>query len=138
MAYDPTVMDTLTTGNTRRLAGATLVVFLALVRSLDAAETDVVCKVSADPSKFDHQLVTLEGVVSWLHKGTSRNGRKEMTFHLRSPHGCGGVVVYTQAPANWTQGDHLHVEGTFETEHRREGVIFHNEVQATKIVALQR
>jgi hypothetical protein len=59
-----------------------------------------------------------------------------MTFYLTSLRGCGGVVVYTPAPATWTQGDHVQVEGTFEIEHRREGIIFHNEVQATKIVTL--
>jgi hypothetical protein len=137
MAYDPIIMVLLTTGNTRRLAGAALVVLLlALVMPLDAAETDVVCKVSADPSKFDHQQLTLKGIVSWLHKSSSRGGRKEMTFYLTSLRGCGGVVVYTPAPATWTQGDHVQVEGTFEIEHRREGIIFHNEVQATKIVTL--
>jgi hypothetical protein len=73
MAYDPTIMVLLSTGNTRRLAGAALVVLLlALVTPLDAAETDVVCKVSADPSKFDHQQLTLKGIVSWLHKSSSR------------------------------------------------------------------
>jgi hypothetical protein len=132
------MMGLRTTGNTRRLAGAALVVLLALVRTLDAAETDVVCKVSEEPSKFDHQQVTLKGIVSWLQKNTSRRGRKEMTFYLTSPHGCGGVVVYTQEPGTWTRGDHLQVEGTFEMEHRREGLIFHNEIQATKIVTLPR
>jgi hypothetical protein len=136
MAYHPTIMGLLTTGNTRTRAGAALVVLLALVRPLDAAETDVVCKVSADASQFDHQQLTLNGIVSWLHKSTSRSGRKEMTFFLTSFRGCGGVVIYTQEAATLTQGDHLQVEGTFEVERRREGVIFHNEVQATKIVAL--
>jgi hypothetical protein len=131
-------MRRLTTGNGQWRAGAALVVLLALIRTPDAAETDVVCKVSADPSKFDHQQLTLVGIVSWLHKDTSRSGRKEMTFYLTSLRGCGGVVVYTQEPATWTQGDHVQVEGTFEIAHRREGIIFHNEVQATKIVTLPR
>jgi hypothetical protein len=109
-----------------------------LIKNLEAAETDVVCKLSAEPLKFDHQLLTIEGIVSWLKKTTSRSGRKEMTFYLTSLRGCGGVIVYSQGPATWAQGDHLQVEGTFEIEHRREGIIFHNEVQATKIVTLPR
>jgi hypothetical protein len=133
----PTIMGLLTTGNTRRLAGAALVV-LALVGTLDAAETDVVCAVSADPSKFDHQQITLKGIVTWLQKSTTRSGRKEMTFYLTGSRGCGGVIVYTRGPATWTRGDHLQVEGTFEMEHRREGIVFHNEIQATKIVTLPR
>jgi hypothetical protein len=84
LRYDPTIMLFLTAGNTRRLAGATLVVLLGLVRTLAAAETDVVCKVSTDPSKFDHQQITLKGIVTWLRKGTSRGGRKEITFFLTS------------------------------------------------------
>jgi hypothetical protein len=138
MPYNPTVMGLLTTGKTRRLAGAALVVLLALIRTIEAAETDVVCKVSSDPSKFDHQQITLKGIVTWLQKSTTRSGRKEMTFFLTGSRGCGGVIVYTQEPTTLTQGDHLQVEGTFEMEHRREGVVFHNEVQATKILTLPR
>jgi hypothetical protein len=73
-----------------------------------------------------------------LTKSTSRSGRKDMTFLLRSPTGCGGVIVYAQGPAGPSNGDHLQVEGIFEVEHRRDGSTFHNEMQATKITALPR
>jgi hypothetical protein len=138
MPYNPTVMGLLTIGKTRRLEGAALVVLLALVGTFGAAETDVICKISTDPSKFDHQQLTLKGIVTWLQKSTTRSCRKEMTFYLTGTRGCGGVIVYTQDPTTLTQGDHLQVEGTFEMEHRREGVVFHNEVQATKILTLPR
>ena len=73
-----------------------------------------------------------------LTKGTSRSGRKDMTFLLRSPVGCGGVIVYAQEPATLRNGDHLQVEGIFEMQHRRDGSTFHNEMQATKITTLPR
>ena len=83
-------MRWLSNSNIRLLASAT---FVALPMISLAAEPDV-CAVSANPSKFDHKLVTLDGVVTGLTKTTSRSGSKQMTFLLGSPHGCGGVMVF--------------------------------------------
>ena len=91
-----------------------------LISTLDAAETNV-CTVSANPSGFDHRQLTLEGIVAGLSKSTSRSGHKQMTFLLRSPVGCGGVIVYAQEPASLSSGDHLQIEGIFEMEHHRDG-----------------
>ena len=121
----------------RSLASATFVVLLAMMSTLDAAETNV-CTVSANPSGFDHRQLTLEGIVAGLTKSTSRSGHKQMTFLLRSPVGCGGVIVYAHEPASLSNGDHLQVEGVFEMEYRREGSTFHNEMQAAKITTLPR
>jgi hypothetical protein len=93
---------------------------------------------SANPLDFDHRQLALEGIVAGLTKSTSRSGHKDMTFLLRSPVGCGGVIVYAQGPATLSNGDHLQVEGIFETEHRRDGSTFHNEMLATKITTLPR
>ena len=92
----------------------------------------------ANPSGFDHRQLTLEGIVAGLTKSTSRSGHKQMTFLLRSPAGCGGIIVYAQEPATLSNGDHLQVEGIFEMEHRRDGSTFHNEMRATKIITLPR
>ena len=123
--------------NRRLLASAALVVLLTLISTVDAAETNL-CKVLANFSGFDHQQLTLEGIVAGLTKSTSWSDRKEMTFLLRSPVGCGGVVVFVQGPPTIKNGDHLQVEGIFEMERRRDGSTFHNEIQATKIVTLPR
>jgi len=112
-------------------------VLLALMSALKAAETSL-CTVSANPSGFDHRQLTLEGIVAGLTKSTSRSGHKQMTFLLRSPVGCGGIIVYAQEPATLSNGDHLQVEGIFEMEHRRDGSTFHNEMRATKIITLPR
>ncbi len=50
----------------------------------------------------------------------------------------GGVIVYAREPATLSNGDHLQVEGIFETQHRRDGSLFNNEMQATKIITLPR
>jgi len=112
-----------------------LVVLLLLTSTIAAAETNI-CRVAAKPSGFDHQQLTLEGIAAGLRKGTSRSGRKYMTFLLTSPAGCGGVFVYAQEPLTLSNGDHVQVEGIFETQHRRDGLTFSNEMQATKITAL--
>jgi hypothetical protein len=133
----PTVMGCPSTGSIRSLASRTLLVLLTLISTLDAAETNV-CTVAANPSGFDHRQVTLKGIVAGLSKSTSRSGHKQMTFLLRSPVGCGGVIVYAQEPATLSNGDHLQVEGIFEMERRRDGSTFHNEMQAMKITTLPR
>jgi hypothetical protein len=115
------------TDGLRTLGSAALVVLL-LTGASDAAEPNI-CTVSTNPSKFDHQRVTVEGVVSALLKETSRTRRKEMTFTLRSLAGCGSILVYAQEPIAVSNGDHIRVEGIFETLHHRDGMIFHDEMQ---------
>ena len=110
---------------------------LTLNGTIDAAEPNV-RTVVGNPSDFDHRQLTLEGIVAGLTKSTSRSGHKQTTFLLRSPVGCGGVIVYAQEPATLSNGDHLQVEGVFEMERRRDGSTFHNEMQAMKITTLPR
>jgi hypothetical protein len=121
-----------------RSLGSTILFVCILTGTGGATEPDV-CAVSAHPSNFDHQRVTLEGVVTALFKETSsRSRRKEMTFTLRSLAGCGSVLVYAQDPVTVSNGDHIRVEGVFETEHHRDGMTFHNEMQATNVTAIPR
>jgi hypothetical protein len=61
-----------------------------------------------------------------------------MTFLLTSPAGGGGVIVYAQEPPTLSNGDHVQVEGIFETQHRRDGLTFFNEMQVIKITTLPR
>jgi hypothetical protein len=136
-AHHTGVMECPGAGSVRSLASATLVALFAVINTADAAETNV-CAVVANPSGFDHRQLTLEGIVAGLSKSTSRSGHKQMTFLLRSPVGCGGVIVYAQEPAPLSNGDHLQVEGIFEIERRRDASTFHNEMQATKITTLPR
>ena len=130
-------MEQRLTAGLRTIGSATLMLLL-LTSTSDAAEPNI-CTVSANPSKFDHQRVTLEGVVGALLKETSsRNRRKEMTFTLRSLAGCGSILVYAQEPITVSNGDPIRVEGVFETEHHRDGMIFHDEMQAINVTVIPR
>ncbi len=97
-----------------------IVALLTQISIVDAAESNV-CKVSANPSSFDHQQLTLEDTVAGLNKDTSRSGRKYMTFSQRSPAGCGSVIVDAQEPPTLNNVDRLQVEGIFEMQHREMG-----------------
>jgi hypothetical protein len=111
---------------------------MVLTGASDAAVSNI-CTVSAYPSKFDHQRVTLEGVVTALFKQTSfRTHRKEMTFTLRSAAGCGSILVYAKEPITVSNGDRIQLEGVFETEHLRDGMVFHDEMQAIKVTVMQK
>ncbi len=122
-------------GSTRLLISATLVALLALISTIEAAEPDT-CAVADSPSKFNHQRLTLKGMAVGVNKSASRTGSKEMTFLLTGPAGCGSIIVYFQGLATLSNGDHIEVEGTFETQHFRDGSIFNNEMQASKIIPM--
>jgi enterochelin esterase-like enzyme len=133
----PPVMKSRSIGSTRLLIGATLAALLTLISTIDATEPDT-CSVALSPSKFNHQRLTLKGMAVGVKKSASRTGSKEMTFLLTGPAGCGSLIVYFQGLATLSNGDHIEVEGTFETRHLRDGSIFNNEMQATKITPLPR
>ena len=124
-------------GSIRLLISAIIAAVLTLIRTIDAAEPDT-CSVADSPSKFNHQRLTLKGMAVGVKKSASRTGSKEMTFLLTGPAGCGSIIVYFQGPATLSNGDHIEVEGTFERQHFRDGSIFNNEMQATKITPLPR
>ena len=95
------------------------VALMALSASISVAAEPDICAVSANPTKFDHQRLTIQGIVTGLTKTASRTRGKQMTFLLSSPAGCGGVVVFAQRATTLSNGDHLEVEGIFELESRR-------------------
>ena len=52
---------------THLLAGATMLALLALIANIDAADVGV-CEIVAKPASFDHETVTLQGMVTPLRK----------------------------------------------------------------------
>jgi hypothetical protein len=94
----------------------TLLVQLTLTSTIEASEPDT-CAVSDSPSNYNHQLVTLKGMVISVNKRTSRTGREEMTFLLTSPAGYGHrrAIVYFQVFATVSNGDRVQVDRAFET-----------------------
>ena len=52
------------------------------------------------------------------------------------PRGCGAVNIFTWGHPKFSNGDHVRVEGVFETVHHQDRSIFYNQVEATKVVPL--
>ena len=71
-------------------------------------------------------------------KGTSREAKAYVTFDLRDASGCGGVITFVQGNFTLNNSDQLEVEGVFETEHRRDGHAYNNELVAAKVTSLPR
>lgn len=74
------------------------------------------------------------GVVSyWIYFFAHCGGNDYTTFNLQDPSGCGAIKVFTWGHPAMNNGDHVRVEGTFETVHRQGRYTFYNEVEATKV-----
>jgi hypothetical protein len=99
-----------------------------------AAEIPI-CSIIANPKSFDHQIVSLQGTIGGLRETTSRRGNDYTTFKLQDP-SCGGLNIFTWGHPALTNGDHVRVDGVFETEHHQGSYTFYNEVEATKVIPL--
>ena len=107
---------------------------LALLASgagVDAADV-AVCSLVAKPSNFDRQVVTFQGVATGVKKKTSRRGNDYTLFKLQGAGGC-TVDVFIWGHPKLSDGDHVRVEGVFETVHHQDQLVFYNQVEATKI-----
>ena len=100
-----------------------------------AAEVGL-CSLVAKPANFDRQAVTLQGTATAVKKTTSRQGNNYTLFKLEDPRGCGAVNIFTWGHPKFSNGDHVRVEGVFETVHHQDRSIFYNQVEATKVVPL--
>jgi hypothetical protein len=112
------------------------VVTLALLASgagADAADV-AICSLVAKPSNFDRQAITFQGTVRDVKKKTSRRGNDYTLFKLQGPGGCGSVDVFIWGYPKLSDGDHVRVEGVFETVHHQDQLVFYNQVEATKIL----
>jgi hypothetical protein len=88
------------------------------------------------PASFNHQTVTLQGIVTALKETTSRRGNDYTTFKLQDPSGCGAVTIFTWGHPTLNNRDQVRVDGVFETEHRQGHYTFYNEIEATKVTAV--
>jgi hypothetical protein len=113
-------------------------VILALISPVAIANADEnsVCAIIAKPKDFDHTHVTLRGVAADLKETTSRRGNDYTTFKLQDPSGCGALKIFTWGHPTLSNGDHVRVEGLFETEHHQGKYTFYDEVGATEIIHL--
>jgi hypothetical protein len=80
------------------------------------------------------QPITFQGVATAVKKKNSRRGNDYTLFKLQGPGGCGTVDVFIWGHPKLSDGDHVRVEGVFETVHHQDQLVFYNQVEATKIV----
>jgi hypothetical protein len=111
-----------------------LSLLVALVATGYAAEVPI-CSIIANPKSFDHQNVSLQGRVGSLKETTSQKGNDYTTFKLQDP-SCGSLNIFTWGHPSLTNGNRVHVDGVFETEHHQGRYTFYNEVEATKVTPL--
>jgi hypothetical protein len=120
-----------------RLSGAVIVAISTSLAAANAADVGV-CSIVAKPANFDHQTVTLQGTATALRETTSHRGNDYSTFKLEDLSGCGAVTVFTWGHPTMSNGDHVRVEGVFETEHHQGRYTFYNEIEASKITSVPR
>jgi hypothetical protein len=123
-------------GNIGLIRGAATLALLASAAVPNAAEVGV-CSLVAKPTNFDRQAVTLQGTATAVKETTSRQGNNYTLFKLQDPGGCGGVNVFTWGHPKLNNGNHVRVEGVFETVHHQDRSIFYNQVEATKITPVR-
>jgi len=98
----------------------------------NAAEV-AICSVADKPASFNHQNITLQGTAAAVKETTSQHGNDYTTFNLTDLSGCGAVTIFSWGHPVLKNGDHVRVDGVFETEHHQGRYTFYNEVEATKI-----
>ena len=86
------------------------------------------------PANFDRQAVTFQGTATAVKKTTSRQGNDYTLFKLQGPRDCGTVDVFMWGHPKLGNGDHVRVEGVFESVHHQDRSVFYNQVEATKVV----
>jgi hypothetical protein len=93
-----------------------------------------ICSLVAKLSNFDRQAITFQGTARDVKRKTSRRGNDYTLFKLQGAGGCGTVDVFVWGHPKLSDGDHVRVEGVFETVHHQDKLVFYNQVEATKVV----
>jgi hypothetical protein len=106
-------------GNIGLIAGAATLALLGSGAIPMAAEVGL-CSLVAKPANFDRQAVTLQGTATAVKKTTSRQGNNYTLFKLEDPRGCGAIYIFTRGHPKFSNGDHVRVEGVFETVHHQD------------------
>ena len=112
---------------------AATLALLASGAGADAAEV-AICSLVTKPANFDRQAVTFQGTATAVKKTTSRRGNDYTLFKLQGPRDCGTVDVFMWGHPKLGNGDHVRVEGVFESVHHQDRSVFYNQVEATKVV----
>ena len=86
--------------------------------------------VCSKPEDFDHQIVIVQGTVTSLNQTTSGRGKEYTTFKLQD---CPAVNIFAWGHPTMSDGDHVRVEGEFETERHKAQNTFYNDIEAISI-----
>ena len=125
----------------RRKAGvigqaAAFTLLVPSVASADAAEV-AICSLVAKHSSFDRQTITLQGIATAVKRTTTRRGNDYTLFKVQGPGGCGTVDVFIWGHPKLSDRDRdrvrVRVEGVFETVHHQDHLVFHNQIEATRV-----
>jgi hypothetical protein len=98
---------------------AATLALLASGAGANAAEV-AICSLVTKPANFDRQAVTFQGTTTAVKKTTSRRGNDYTLFKLKGPRDCGTVDVFTWGHPKLGDGDHIRVEGVFESVHHQD------------------
>jgi hypothetical protein len=113
------------------ISRAATLALLASGAGADAAEV-AICSLVTKPANFDRQAVTFQGTAKAVKKTTSRRGNEYTLFKLQGLRDCGAVDVFMWGHPKLVNGDHVRVEGVFESVHHQDRLVFYNQVEATK------
>ena len=133
----PAKVDFMQRWNLRVFGQAATLALLASVAGADAAEVEI-CTLVTKPSSFDRQTITFQGKVTAVKKTSSRRGNDYTLFKLQGPGACGTIDVFIWGHPKISDGDHVRVEGVFETVHHQDRSVFYNQVEAIKLVPLSK
>jgi hypothetical protein len=86
-----------------------------------------------NPNGFDQKAVTLEGTAESVKETTSGAGNDYTTFKLEDPNGASAISIFLWGHPALMNGDHVRVEGVFETEYHQGPYTFYSGVEATKV-----
>ena len=91
-------------------------------------------EILANPDRFDGQVVTIEGTMSKLRQRVSRRGNPYYTFDLSDGKQAIRVFSFGRSPC---RSGAVMVEGAFDKVKRGRQYVFHNEVNASRVICRQ-
>lgn len=116
----------------RRRLGVLGLVLVGLLSCNRGASESAVKALLSDPAAHDGTLVNLSGTVTNLDVRVSRRGNAYYTFKLDD--GGGRITVFSFGSAPCSNGSWANVEGQFLREKTVNGYVFHNQVDATRVI----
>jgi hypothetical protein len=116
-----------------KVFGLVLLIFAAF--EANAADVSVHAIVT-NPGDFNHQPVTVRGLIEGLKETTSRLGNDYTTFRLHDLNSSEALNIFTWGHPALANSEAVQVQGVFEVEHHQGSYTFYNELEATSVAPL--